>query len=216
VSWWLILVGVVSIAAGWFYTGGPRPYGYAGYGEVFVFVFFGLVATVGSAFVQTGRLGWPSTTEVQLRMEPFTGSPTVTTIVSDLRWYDNILWFTLTAGAAVGCLATALLVINNLRDIPSDTVAGKRTLAVKIGDHRTRILYTVLLVLPFVIVPFVAGLGGRPLAAAALFAIILANRPLLAVWQGAKGPDLIPVLGQTGRVQLVFGILFAAGLYLSA
>ena len=194
VSWWLLVVGAVSIAAGWLYTGGPRPYGYAGYGELFVFVFFGLVATMGSAFIQSGHL------------DATAGS----------RWAESYPWLTFSAAVAVGSLATALLVVNNLRDIPSDTVAGKRTLAVKIGDQRTRVLYTVLLVLPFVIVPFVAGVGGRPLGAAALFAVLLANRPLLAVWQGAKGPELIPVLGQTGRVQLVFGVLFAAGLFLSA
>jgi 1,4-dihydroxy-2-naphthoate octaprenyltransferase len=206
VSWWLIPVGVVSIAAGWLYTGGPRPYGYAGYGELFVFVFFGLVATVGSAFVQTGFLSTGWTVHAELLSAALPGG----------RWTEGFPWFTLGAAAAVGFLATALLVVNNLRDIPSDTVAGKRTLAVKLGDRRTRILYVVLIVLPFVIVPFVAGLGGRPLGAAALFAILFANRPVLAVLQGATGPALVPVLGQTGRVQLVFGVLLAAGLFLSA
>jgi 1,4-dihydroxy-2-naphthoate octaprenyltransferase len=182
VGWWLVLVGLVCFAAGWFYTGGPRPYGYAGLGEVFVFVFFGIVATVGSSFVQ---------------IERFT-------------------WLALGASIPVGCFATAMLVVNNLRDIPSDTAAGKRTLAVKLGDQRTRYLYLTLMVIPFVVVPFVAGLGGRPLAAASLFAILLAQRPLLDVLQGAKGPDLIPVLGATGRVQLVFGVLFTAGLFISA
>jgi len=184
VGWWLILVGLVSFAAGWFYTGGPRPYGYAGFGEAFVFVFFGLVATVGSYFVQVERLATPG--------------------------------LVIGAAVAVGCLATALLVINNLRDIPSDTVSGKRTLAVRIGDRKTRIFYVVLIVLPFVLVPFVCGLGGRPLGAASLFAIVLANKPVLQVLQGAQGRALIPVLGQTGRVQLVFGVLLAVGVYLSA
>lgn len=179
---WLLVVGAVSFAAGWLYTGGPKPYGYYGFGELFVFVFFGLVATMGSAFVQREELTW------------------------------------LSAGVAVpvGLLATALLVINNLRDIPTDAEAGKRTLAVRIGDRRTRVLYVVLMVLPFVITPFVAGLGGRPLASASLFAILLAQRPVLVVLQGARGADLIPVLGGTGRVQLVFGLLLAAGLWLSA
>ena len=103
----LLLVGAASIAAGWLYTGGPRPYGYSGFGEVFVFVFFGLVATVGSAYVHTedisGTAVWPS--------------------------------------VPVGLLASALLVVNNLRDIPTDTEAGKRTLAVRLGAARTRMLY---------------------------------------------------------------------------
>jgi 1,4-dihydroxy-2-naphthoate polyprenyltransferase len=179
---WLLLVGAVSFAAGWLYTGGPRPYGYYGLGELFVFVFFGLVATVGSAFVQI----------------------------------EEITWLSVGAAIPVGLLATALLVINNLRDIPSDAAAGKRTLAVRIGDRATRRLYVALLVLPFLVTPFVAGLGGRPLASAALFAILLAQRPVLHVLQGASGGALIPVLGGTGRVQLVFGSLFAGGLWLSA
>jgi 1,4-dihydroxy-2-naphthoate octaprenyltransferase len=179
---WLLVVGGVSIAAGWLYTGGPRPYGYAGLGELFVFVFFGLVATMGSAFVQEERLGW------------------------------------LAFGAAVpvGLLATALLVVNNLRDIPTDAAAGKRTLAVRLGDRRTRALYVVLMVLPYVVTPVVAGLGGRPLAAASLFAVLLARLPVQRVLEGARGPALVPVLGQTGRVQLVYGGLLAVGLWFSA
>ena len=178
-SWWLIVVGLASIAAAWFYTGGPRPYGYAGFGELFVFVFFGVVATVGSAFVQI------------VRVTPLA----------------------LGASVPVGLLAVALLVVNNLRDIPGDTVSGKRTLAVRLGDKRTRILYTALMYLPFVIVPVVAGLSGRPLGAASLFVVVFVNKPVLTVLQGAKGPALIPVLGATGRVQLLFGIVFAAGLF---
>lgn len=178
-SWWLILVGAVCIAAGWLYTGGPRPYGYAGYGELFVFVFFGLVATIGSAFVQTGGL------------EPLAES----------------------AAVPVGLLATALLVVNNLRDIPSDKRAGKVTLAVRVGDRRTRLLYVALMVLPFVTVPFIAGLSGRIFAAAALFAVVVARIPVQRVLEGATGPALIPVLVATGRVQLLFGVLLAAGLF---
>jgi 1,4-dihydroxy-2-naphthoate octaprenyltransferase len=212
VSWWLLVVGAVSIAAGWFYTGGPRPYGYAGLGEVFVFVFFGLVATLGSAYVQTGHLsGWafpPSDVPAN--------SSGLLTNGAELRWSQLYPWLTLAAGVAVGCLATALLVINNLRDIPGDTAAGKRTLAVKLGDRRTRVLYLVLLVLPFLLVPFIAGIGGRPLGALSLFAILFAHKPVLHVLQGASGRDLVPVLGRTGRVQLVFGVLLAAGLVASA
>jgi 1,4-dihydroxy-2-naphthoate polyprenyltransferase len=178
----LLLVGVASFAAGWLYTGGPRPYGYAGLGELSVFLFFGLVATVGSAYVHTERIT------------------------------------ALAAGAAVpvGLLATALLVVNNLRDIRSDAAVGKRTLAVRLGDRRTRLLYVALLVGAFVAVPLVAGLGGRPLAAVALVVVLLAQRPALSVLTGAAGPALIGVLVATGQAQLAFGVLFAAGLALSA
>jgi 1,4-dihydroxy-2-naphthoate octaprenyltransferase len=195
VSWWLLVVGAASIAAGWFYTGGPRPYGYAGFGELFVFIFFGLVATMGSAYVQTGHLQATS-------LGP--------------QWAQHYPWLTLGAAAAVGCLSTALLVVNNLRDIPSDAAVGKLTLAVLLGDPGTRVLYVVLMVLPFLLVPVVCGLGGRPFGAASLFAIVAANAPVLQVLQGAKGPALVPVLGQTGRVQLIFGVLLAVGLLVSA
>lgn len=176
----LLLVGGASFAAGWLYTGGPKPYGYAGLGELFVFLFFGLVATVGSAYVQTERIT------------------------------------ALSMGAAVpiGFLATALLVVNNLRDIPGDTVAGKHTLAVRLGDRRTRGLYVALLVGAFVAVPLVAGLGQRPVGAIALAALLLAQRPVTTVLSGAKGPALVPVLVATGRVQLAYGALLAAGLAL--
>jgi len=181
-TWWLVVVGLAAIAAAWFYTGGPRPYGYAGFGEVFVFVFFGVVATTGSAFVQIERFT-PLTVAVSL---------------------------------PVGLLATALLVVNNLRDIPTDRVSGKRTLAVRLGDRRTRVLYVVLMVAPFVCVPFLAGPSGRPLAAAALLGVLLARIPVQRVLEGASGPALIGVLGATGRVQLVFGVLLAAGLFVGA
>ena len=178
----LVFVGLASFAAGWLYTGGPRPYGYAGLGEVFVFLFFGVVATVGSTYVQTAHVSG------------------------------------LSVGAAipVGFLATALLVVNNLRDIPGDTSAGKRTLAVRIGDRRTRVLYVALLVGAVAAVPLVSGLGARPAGALALIAIPFAQRPVTAVLSGAKGPALVPVLIATGRVQLVFGLLFALGIALSA
>ena len=176
---WLVLVGLAAMAAGWFYTGGSHPYGYAGFGELFVFVFFGLVATVGSTYVQVER----------------------------------ITWISVVAGVAVGSFATALLVVNNLRDIPGDTRAGKRTLAVRLGDHRTRVLYVALLVLPFLLIPVVAGVGGRPLAALGLLGVLLARRPVIAVLGGADGPRLIPVLVDTGRVQLVTCVLVAVGLF---
>ncbi len=179
-SWWLIAVGIAAIAAGWFYTGGPRPYGYAGLGEVFVFVFFGVVATTGSAFVQIERV-----------------TP-----------------LTLLISIPVGLLATALLVVNNLRDIPGDTVSGKRTLAVRMGDHRTRVLYIVMMVAPFIVVPFLCGISQRPAGSLSLFAILLVRRPVQNVIEGARGPALIAVLGDTGRVQIVFGVLLSAGVFI--
>jgi 1,4-dihydroxy-2-naphthoate polyprenyltransferase len=175
----LFVVGVLAIAAGWLYTGGPKPYGYYGFGELFVFVFFGVVATAGTTYVLVERL---------------TG-------------------LALFASVPVGFLACALLVVNNLRDIPTDAVAGKKTLAVRIGDRRTRWLYTALVTAAYVLLPLFA-LFGRPLAAIALGTVLLARHPVLRVLEGARGLDLVPVLGATGRVQLLFGALLAAGLVL--
>jgi len=177
IGWELIPVGIASVAAGWFYTGGSKPYGYAGFGEVFVFLFFGVVATVGATYVQIER----------------------------------ITWLSVGSSVAVGSLATALLVVNNLRDIPGDTLVGKQTLAVRLGDASTRKLYAALMIVPFLLLPALAGLGGRPLAAAGFAAIILSTKPLIAVLSGASGRDLIAVLGATGRTQLAFGLLVAGG-----
>ncbi|HNI33928.1 MAG TPA: 1,4-dihydroxy-2-naphthoate polyprenyltransferase [Microthrixaceae bacterium] len=181
VGWELIPVGVAAILAGYLYTGGPKPYGYLGLGEAFVFVFFGVVATVGSTYVQVER----------------------------------VTWLSVGCSVMVGSLATALLVVNNLRDIPGDTISGKRTLAVKLGDQRTRILYCVLLTLPFLVLPIVAGLGGRPVASLAFAAVMVAGKPVQAVLGGAKGAELIPVLGATGKVQMAFGVLLTVGLIIS-
>ncbi len=178
-TWWLVAVGAACFAAGWLYTGGPRPYGYAGWGEVFVFVFFGLVATVGSTFVQVEAV-------------------TLTAVE---------------AAVPVGLLATALLVANNLRDIPGDARAGKRTLAVQLGDARTRTLFVALLVGAFVAVLVVV--PSRPGAALGLLAAPLAWWPIAWVRSGAAGVALVPVLETTGRVQLVAGCLLALGLALS-
>ncbi len=180
-SWWLLLVGAAAIAAAWFYTGGPRPYGYAGLGELFVFVFFGLVATLGTTYVAVERI---------------TG-------------------LSIVMGCAAGCLSCALLVVNNLRDIPSDTVAGKRTLAVRLGDARTRALYVVLLGAAFVLVA-VAAVAWRPWVLLALLAVPLAIVPARIVLGGARGPALIPVLGGTGRVQLAVGALATIGLIIGS
>ncbi len=180
VGWELIVVGAASMAAGWFYTGGSKPYGYLGLGEVFVFVFFGVVATVGSTYVQV----------------------------------EQITGLSLLASVPVGLLATALLVTNNLRDIPGDTVAGKQTLAVRLGDHRTRHVYVGMVVLAFLLlVPISAS---RPAVIGAAVAAVLAVPPIRSVLGGARGPALIPVLVATGKVQLVFGLLVASGLALSA
>jgi 1,4-dihydroxy-2-naphthoate polyprenyltransferase len=181
VGWELLVVGALAIAAAWLYTGGPRPYGYAGFGELFVFVFFGLVATVGSSYVQTGEV---------------TG-------------------LSIAVAVPVGFLATALLVVNNLRDIPGDSTVGKRTMAVRLGAQRTRVLYTALVAVPFLLVPPIAAFG-RIGAVAALVGIPFGRRPVLAVLEGATGPALIPVLAATGRLQLVTGAALAAGLWLTA
>ena len=178
-TWWLVAVGVACIAAAWFYTGGPRPYGYAGFGEVFVFVFFGLVATVGTAFAATGM-------------------------------FDT---WALLPGTAVGILATQLLIINNLRDIPTDVVSGKRTLAVRMGDVATRRLY-VALTCVFVVVVLVSSLTER-WSLMALVSLVVAWKPSRGVLLGKTGTDLVPVLGATARFQLVAGVLLTIGIALS-
>jgi 1,4-dihydroxy-2-naphthoate octaprenyltransferase len=180
-SWWLLAVGAAALLAGWGYTGGPKPYGYLGLGEVFVFTFFGLVATAGTTYVLAERI-------------------------------TGIAWL---AGCAAGCLACALLVINNLRDIPTDRDVGKRTLAVRLGDARTRWLYVLLLVAAWLLLVAVA-VAGRPLAALGVAGVAVAVPAVRAVRGGAKGGALIPVLGATGKVQLLTGLLAALGIAFSA
>jgi 1,4-dihydroxy-2-naphthoate polyprenyltransferase len=177
-SWWLLLVGAVAIVAAWFYTGGSSPYGYRALGEVSVFVFFGLVAVVGTVYVQLERTPWTA-------------------------------WV---AAVPIGLLACGLLVANNLRDIPTDTESGKRTLAVVLGDHRTRLLYSACTALPFMITLVLA--APRPWALLALLAAPLSIPPTRRVLGGAKGPELIAVLGETGRLQLAFALLLGIGLAL--
>jgi 1,4-dihydroxy-2-naphthoate polyprenyltransferase len=175
-SWWLVAVGAACIAAAWFYTGGPKPYGYHGLGEVFVFACFGVVAVAGTAYVQMRTLSWLG----------------------------------LAASVPAGLLACALLMVNNLRDIRTDTQAGKRTLAVMLGDARSRVAYVVTLLMPF----GVAALLGviRPFTLITAVTLPLARLPVRSVRAGASGPALIKALGQTGRLQLAFGIAFTIGL----
>ena len=175
-SLWLLLVGVAAIAAAWFYTGGKNPYGYMGLGEVFVFVFFGVVATVGTTYAVTGRL--PS-----------------------LAWVASL---------PVGALACALLVINNLRDIPTDAVSGKKTLAVRLGDGRTRTFYVVLCWGAGLCV--VGAAVQRPAAILGLLGLFAVMPAVRIIRSGATGRDLIAALGVTGRAQMIFGLLFAVGL----
>ncbi len=178
-TWWVLLVGAVALAAAWGYTGGDKPYGYRGLGELSVFVFFGLVAVLGTTYVQAERLTWPA----------FAG------------------------GLGCGALACAILVTNNLRDIPTDTASGKRTLAVVLGDRRSRVLYPVLIALallvPLLLAPF------APFALLALGAAPLALGPVRSVRRGVGGRDLVAVLQGTGRLQLAYGVLLAAGLALT-
>ncbi len=177
-SFWTIAVGAVAIAAAWGYTGGAKPYGYRGFGEVSVFVFFGLVAVMGTTYVQVERLTWPS----------------------------------LAGGVGCGALACAILVTNNLRDIPTDEVSGKRTLAVLLGDRRTRTLYPAL-VGTAAVVPLLLALS-HPGALLALLALPLARGPVESVRRGDVGRALVPVLQGTGLLQLVYGVLLAVGLAL--
>ncbi|MGZ4448287.1 MAG: 1,4-dihydroxy-2-naphthoate polyprenyltransferase, partial [Nocardioides sp.] len=179
-AWWLLAVGVLCVLAAWFYTGGSRPYGYAGLGEVMVFVFFGLVAVVGTTYVQTGSWQWAA------------------------------LW----AAVGIGAQACAILVANNLRDIPTDTLAGKRTLAVRLGDARTRALYAVLVGAAAVAVVAVAVTTTWWALLGLLFAVP-ASWAVRTVLGGATGPGLIPVLQQTGVAQMVWAALVAVPLLLA-
>jgi 1,4-dihydroxy-2-naphthoate polyprenyltransferase len=179
VTLWLLLVGVAAIAAAILYTGGPKPYGYHGLGEVMVLVFFGFVATAGSAFVQLED-------------------------IPDAAWWGS---------GVVGLLACALLLANNIRDIPTDVGAGKRTLAVRIGDRRARALYVATVLGGFVaVVPI--GID-TPEAFLALAALPLAVAPVRRVITGKKPFDFVPALVATGRLELVVAVLLAVGLALS-
>ena len=177
--WWLILLGVVCIAGAWYYTGGRRPYGYAGFGEIAVFVFFGLAGVLGTLYVQSGR-------------------------VTGIGIADAV---------AVGSFSSAVLVANNLRDIPTDREAGKRTLAVLLGDARTRLLYQTLVAVP----PLVSVATGvvRPWALLGLLAVPLLVGPVRRIRGGAGGLALIPVLRDTGLAMLLWAVATGVALALA-
>jgi 1,4-dihydroxy-2-naphthoate octaprenyltransferase len=177
-AWPLLAVGAGAIAAAWYYTGGSRPYGYAGLGEVFVFVFFGLVAVLGTTYTQAGRIGAVA----------------------------------LAGAVATGALACAILVANNLRDVPTDAIAGKHTLAVRLGDGATRRLYLALVVVALLLVPPVA--VAHPWTLLALAAVPVSIPPVRAIRAGATGRALLPVLRDTGRLELAYALLFGLGLLL--
>ncbi len=176
--WWLLAVGALAIAAAWTYTGGRRPYGYRGLGEVGVFVFFGLVAVLGTTYTQADRVSWPAV-----------------------------------AGAVgIGLLACALLMVNNLRDVPTDALSGKRTLAVRIGERPARRLYALFLALALLL-----GAACALAAPWSLLVLLLAFPAVLlssTVLLGARGRLLGPVLAGTGALELGYGVLLGLGLSL--
>ncbi|GAB2699061.1 1,4-dihydroxy-2-naphthoate polyprenyltransferase [Thalassiella azotivora] len=179
--WWLLGVGAACVVAAWYYTGGRSPYGYRGLGEVFVFVFFGLVAVLGTTYTQAGTVSWAA----------------------------------LAAACGVGALVCDVLVANNLRDVPTDAVAGKRTLAVRLGEPRTRVLFAALVGAGLLSAPLAALAAGSWWPLLGLVAAPLALGPARAVLGGATGRDLVPVLGATGKVVLAHGLLLGLGLGLS-
>jgi len=186
-TWWLVPIGALAMLALWLYSGGPRPYAELGLGEVMVFLFFGVMATAGSAYVQAQT-------------------------VPPAAWWASV---------PMGLLAVAILVANNLRDIPTDAVAGKRTLAVRLGDGRTRTLYRACVAGAFAAVALGVlvdvldeGSGLSPWSLLALAAVVAAVGPFRRVG-GAEGRDLIPVLVGTARLQVAFGAMLALGLWIA-
>lgn len=181
-GWQLLLVGAASIVAGVLYTGGPRPYGYEGLGELFVFLFFGIVAVAGSYFVQTETLEWEA--------------------------------FAL--AVPVGLLASAVLVVNNVRDVDTDRRAGKRTLAVRLGRERTRALFAAMVYLAYLLAPVTWIFGPlSPWMLLPLLSLPLAAPVVRTVRSRTDGPSLNEALAQTGRLELVYCVLLCAGVLLS-
>lgn len=177
ISMWLFIIGGISILAAWGYTGGKKPYGYIGFGELSVFVFFGLVATIGSYYIQSEELNW----QIFLLSIP------------------------------VGCLSCAVLVINNLRDLSNDKLVGKRTLAVLLGDNKTRNFYIVLLVISQIVSISAAVIDIKMLFT--LICIPMAVNVIKKIATGVGGIELIPILGKTARLQLLLAIITAAALF---
>lgn len=177
-TWWLIVVGVLAIAAAWYYTGGKRPYGYMGLGEVFVFIFFGLVAVLGTTYTQALALSGPA-------------------------------W-----AGAVGCglVSTALLMANNVRDIPTDRETGKMTLAARLGDVPARWSYVVMLAVAVALPLFFT--GQHPWLWLVLLTAVVAVKPSVTMLRSTERKDLIPVLKLTGILGLVYAVLFTLGLVL--
>jgi 1,4-dihydroxy-2-naphthoate octaprenyltransferase len=178
-SWWLILVGIGCVLAAWGYTGGKNPYGYMGFGDLFVFVFFGLVATLGTTYTQAGQVSLPA----------------------------------VIGAIGTGLIACALLMANNVRDIPTDTAAGKRTLAVRLGDRHARESYVLMLAVAILLVVILA-----PTKPWMLIVLLLIPACLMPAWimvSGRKRKSLIPVLKQTGMINLGYSVLFSLGLILS-
>lgn len=175
-AWWLLLVGAACLAGAWFYTGGSKPYGYSGFGELAVFVFFGLIGVLGTEFVQAERIEWAG----------------------------------LVLAIGVGAFSSAVLVANNLRDIPTDTESGKVTLAVKLGDPRTRTLHLALLAVPFVATLLL--IARTPWALVGLVAVPLAVRANAPVRSGKGGLELIPALRDSGLALLAWSAATALAL----
>ncbi|MFZ0250222.1 MAG: 1,4-dihydroxy-2-naphthoate polyprenyltransferase [Acidimicrobiales bacterium] len=190
VTWWLVPIGLVCGIAGWAYTGGPRPYGYLGFGELFVFVFFGLVATAGSAYVQH--------------------APFVVSVAGHLFVYQYDWWFVFWVSVPVGLLATALLQANNLRDIATDTESGKKTLAVRLGRRGAGVLYCFTLMGVALSIGIVSSY--QPWSLLALLAFPVAIAPVRLALGDQEGRALLPMLGTTARLQILAGALLAVGL----
>lgn len=175
--WWFLLVGAVAIVAAWFYTGGKKPYGYAGLGEVMVFIFFGLVATVGTTFVQTRAFSQES----------------------------------LLGGIGIGLIACAVLVVNNIRDIPTDTLAGKKTLAVRMGRTPSAVLFALLMLIPFVIVIYLALFYSVMFFT--LFGLLLALPAVLITFTAKTPKEYILALKLSSFTGLVYGLGVAWGFF---
>jgi 1,4-dihydroxy-2-naphthoate octaprenyltransferase len=178
-TWFLILVGIGCVAAAWGYTGGRNPYGYMGLGDVFVFVFFGLVATLGTTYTQAGQISLPA----------------------------------VLGAVGTGLIAMALLMANNVRDIPTDREAGKRTLAVRLGDEAARISYVMMLALAILLPLFIA--ADYPWVLLVLLLIPVCLMPSWLMLKGKKRRSLIPVLQQTGLINMGFAMLYSLGLVLT-